>query len=59
LDPVTDANGAATDQTALSVQLGWINPWESRASFVRFVPDGVGAFTAVLALRHQFGGIGR
>ncbi len=46
-----------TDRTDLSIQLAWINPWESRVSFLRYVPDGAGALSLVMALRHRFGGV--
>lgn len=58
-DPQRDAQGAATEQTGLALQLGWINPWETDTSLVRYVPDGAGAITVLLALRHRIGGIDR
>jgi hypothetical protein len=58
-DPQRDPSGRATEQAGLALQLGWINPWESDTSLVRFVPDGAGALTVVLAFRHRFGGIDR
>lgn len=58
-DPQRDAQGAAREQTGLALQLGWINPWETETSLVRYVPDGAGAITVLLALRHLIGGIER
>lgn len=47
------------EQTGLALQVGWINPWETRTSLVRYVPDGAGALTVVLSVRHRIGGIER
>lgn len=58
-DPQRDASGRPTEQAGIALQLGWINPWEGETSLVRFVPDGAGAITVVLAFRHRFGGIDR
>jgi hypothetical protein len=58
-DPVRDAEGRATEQTGVALQLGWISPWEDSTSFVHWFPEGAGAFTVLLSGRHRFGGIGR
>jgi len=58
-DPQRDANGEPREQTGLALQLGWINPWETETSVVRYVPDGAGAITVLMALRHRIGGIDR
>ncbi|GAB4210664.1 MAG: hypothetical protein OHK0013_31520 [Sandaracinaceae bacterium] len=58
-DPVRGADGTPREETALALQVGWINPWETATGVVRYVPDGAGALTVVLALRHRFGGIER
>lgn len=59
LDPQTNADGVAVERTGFALQLGWINPWEGDTSLIRFVPDGAGAITVVLSLRHRFGGLER
>jgi hypothetical protein len=59
LDPQSNAAGAAVERTGFALQLGWINPWESATTFVRYVPDGAGALTAVAVVRHRFGGLER
>lgn len=59
LDPQTNAAGQAVERTGFAVQVGWINPWESATTLVRYVPDGAGAITVLLAVRHRFGGLER
>jgi hypothetical protein len=58
-DPGREADGTPREQTGLALQVGWINPWEGATGIVRYVPDGAGALTLVLALRHRFGGVDR
>lgn len=58
-DPITNAEGVGVERTGIALQVGWINPWESSATLVRYVPEGAGAITVLLALRHRFGGIDR
>lgn len=59
LDPQTNAEGVAVERTGFAAQVGWINPWDSSATFVRYVPDGAGALTLLVAIRHRFGGLDR
>lgn len=59
LDPQTNAAGDAVERTGFALQLGWINPWEDARTVVRYVPDGAGAITVLVAVRHRFGGLDR
>ncbi len=59
LDPQTNAEGVATERMGFALQVGWINPWDSSATLIRYVPDGAGAITVLLAVRHRVGGIDR
>lgn len=59
LDPQTNAAGEAVERTGFALQLGWINPWDDTTTLVRYVPDGAGAITLLLSLRHRFGGLDR
>lgn len=59
LDPIRDAQGRATEQSGIALQLGWISPGENSTSFVHWFPEGAGAFTLLLSARHRFGGLGR
>lgn len=59
LDPQTNEAGAAVERTGFALQLGWINPWENAGTIVRYVPDGAGAITVLVAMRHRFGGLDR
>lgn len=59
LDPQTDAAGAPVERTGFALQVGWINPWESDTTLLRYVPDGAGAVTLLVAVRHRVGGIDR
>lgn len=59
LDPQRNAAGDAVERTGFALQVGWVNPWETRATLLRYVPDGAGALTVLISLRHRFGGIDR
>ena len=58
-DPARDAEGHLTEQGGVALQLGWISPGENSTSFIRWFPEGAGAFTVLLSARHRFGGVGR
>lgn len=42
---------------ALSLALGWINPWETALTSVRWQPEGAGAITVTFGWRIQPGGV--